>query len=57
MIAYVFLFPILGFIFSSISIMGVVLFLLKVRKWYFYLILVFSVLLIIKEELKINYEK
>jgi len=57
MITYIYLLPALGFILSSISIMGVVLFLLKVRKWYLYLILVFSVLLIIKEELKINYEK
>jgi len=46
MIAYAFLLPILGFILSSIFIMGVDLFLLKVRKWYFYLILIVLVLLI-----------
>ncbi|MBA7515961.1 hypothetical protein ES705_08006 [subsurface metagenome] len=46
MIAYVFLFPILGFILSSILIMGADLFLLKARKCYSYLILIVLVFLI-----------
>jgi len=46
MFTYAYLLPVLGFIFSSIIEMGIVLFFLKGRKWYLYLILIALVLVI-----------